>query len=92
VQVSEQEGNMSAKQENALTVNLIGNMPLPTLNVMVGSFTTENHQPPQGEVMKLTLCKLAENQPEPEKAAAPPPFGTHIREGVAVVKDWLKKP
>ena len=84
---------MPAKKEKALTVNFIGNMPLPTeTHVMVGSFTTENLQPPQGEVMKLTLSRLAENQPQEGQATAPPLFGTHIREGVAVVKDWIKKP
>jgi len=83
---------MPTKLEKQLVINSIDNMPLSTETyVMVGSFTTETLQPPQGEVMRLTLSKIADNQPE-EAPAAPPLFGAHIREGVAVVKDWIKKP
>ena len=92
MQVDKQEGNMPAEQGRALTITSIDNTPLTTeTQILVGSLTTENIQPPQGEVMKLTLSKLPTNQPEAETPSAPPLFGTHIREGVAVVKDWLKK-
>ncbi len=84
---------MPAKQEKALTQNFVSNMPLqaPT-HVMVGSITTGAVQPPQGQVMTLTLPKLTEDQPKQEKSTASPLFGTNIREGIAVVKDWMKKP
>lgn len=84
---------MSAKEEKAVTLNFVSNMPIqPPTHVMVGSITTGAVQPPQGQVMKLTLPKLTEDQPKDEKPTASPLFGTNIREGIAVVKDWMKKP
>ena len=80
------EGNMDGK--------VMQNMPVtvPT-HVTVGSFTTGKAAAPQGLVLKLELPKLVENQPEEVEQKVPLPlFGAHIREGIAVVKDWMKKP
>ncbi len=53
-----------------------------------GSLTTGEAQP-QGEVMKLSLTNLSGtgnvNQPDPI-------FGKHLREAVAIVKDWQHNP
>ncbi len=72
---------------------VVNNVPLvmPT-HFTIGSFTTGNFEVPQGQVMRLTVGKLAEVQPEEPEQKAPPVFGAHIREGIAVVKDWMKKP
>jgi hypothetical protein len=73
---------------------LVSNMDVPTADVIIGSVTTEEkREPQQGQVMKLTVGKLVE--PQPQEAAlntTTPLFGTHIREGIAIVKDWMKKP
>lgn len=70
----------------------VSNMPLPTTeHFTVGSFTTANLQAPQGEVMKLTMLNLEQATEQPE-AEQNPAFGTHIREAVAIVKDWAKNP
>ena len=58
----------------------------------VNSLTFGNFQPPQGQVMKLRLPNVQpeeayEKQPAPESQV----FGTHIREAIAIVKDWKKK-
>jgi hypothetical protein len=50
-----------------------------------GSFTTGNEQP-QGEVMKLALPNLSGTASSHQDAE--PIFGKHIREAVAIVKDW----
>jgi hypothetical protein len=76
---------------NATSIN---NMPLsiPTQSP-IGHSTTGNFEVPQGLVMKLELSNLHQDQPSESEQFSPPPiFGAHIREGVAVVKDWLKKP
>jgi hypothetical protein len=80
------------KEEN-MDGKVMQNMPVtvPT-HVTVGSFTTGKAAAPQGLVLKLELPKLVENQPEEVEREAPPLFGVHIREGIAVVKDWMKKP
>lgn len=53
-----------------------------------GSFTTGNEQP-EGEVMKLALPNLSGTTTTKD---AEPAFGTHIREAIAVVKDWRNHP
>jgi len=84
---------MPAEQKKELTQNFVSNMPLQAAtHVMVGFITTGAVQPPQGQVMKLTLPKLTEDQPKQEESTTSSPlFGTNIREGIAVVKDWMKK-
>jgi len=52
----------------------------------MGSFTTGNEQP-QGEVMKLSIPSLSGAVPGPE-----PIFGQHLREAIAIVKDWHQRP
>lgn len=54
-----------------------------------GSFTTGVDQP-QGEVMKLSLTNLSGTAPINQ--AEEPIFGKHLREAVAIVKDWAKHP
>jgi hypothetical protein len=82
----------------AMDTTTVTNAQLPiTNNLTIGSFTTGNFQPPQGQVMKLVLPNLPEDQtqdqPQEQNQKTPPPlFGAHIREGIAVVKDWMKKP
>lgn len=74
---------------------LVSNMPVPKTDVVIGSITTEEKtEPQQGQVMKLTVAKLAE--PKQQEATlktntTTPLFGTHVREGIAIVKDWMKK-
>ena len=53
-----------------------------------GSFTTGNVQP-EGEVMKLALPNLSGTT---AKQATEPIFGKHLREAVAIVKDWHLNP
>jgi hypothetical protein len=69
---------------------VVDNLPLviPT-HFTIGSLTTGNFQPPQGEVMKLSIPTLSGTQPE---QPSEPIFGKHIREAVAVVKDWSRNP
>jgi hypothetical protein len=80
-------------EEEIMDVKLVTNMPVPTpTHIATGLFTAGNFDPPQGQVMKLTT-KLDNAPPEePEQKTPPPLFGAHIREGIAVVKDWMKKP
>jgi hypothetical protein len=54
-----------------------------------GSFTTGNDLP-EGEVMKLALPNLSGMQTEQQ--ASEPAFGKHIREAIAIVKDWKQRP
>jgi hypothetical protein len=86
---------MSIK-EVASVLNFVNNTPLKTETPVVGWLTTESAQPPQGQVMKLIVRNLpdvgAQVQEAEEQKAAPSLFGEHIREGIAVVKDWMKKP
>lgn len=51
-----------------------------------GSFTTGNDQP-DGEVMKLSMPNLSGTVHAPA-----PIFGKHIKEAVAIVKDWHRNP
>jgi hypothetical protein len=51
-----------------------------------GSFTTGNEQP-EGEVMKLSMPNLTGTA-----CAQEPIFGKHIREAIAIVKDWRQRP
>jgi hypothetical protein len=75
----------------AMDAKIVTNTPLPmTNNFTIGSFTTGNFDPPQGEVMKLTIPNLAGTQTEQQ--AGEPAFGKHIREAIAIVKDWKQKP
>jgi hypothetical protein len=69
---------------------VVNNVPLviPT-HFTIGSFTTGNFQPPQGEVMKLSIPTLSGTQTE---TPTEPAFGTHLREAVAIVKDWQRHP
>ena len=53
-----------------------------------GSFTTGNEQP-EGEVMKLALPNLSGTTTTHDSE---PAFGTHIREAIAVVRDWRNHP
>jgi hypothetical protein len=65
-------------------------LSMPT-TFTIGSLTTGNFQVPQGEVMKLMMPNLdaaPAKEPEDEGSA----FGTHIREAIAIVKDWKKNP
>jgi hypothetical protein len=60
---------------------------------IINSTTFETARPPQGVLMHLHLANV---QPE-ESHAAPPSaesqlFGTHLREAVAIIKDWKKRP
>jgi len=72
---------------------LVRNMPVPPPANIIGSYTTEINRPPDGEVMKLAVTKFGDAQPDESEQNSPPPlFGAHIREGIAVVKDWMKKP
>jgi hypothetical protein len=86
-----------SNEEVAMNVShatLVTNMPIeaPT-QITTGSLTTDTVQPPQGQVMKLTLTGLANVEAQKQERKSPPPlFGEHIREGIAVVKDWMKKP
>lgn len=77
-------------EEDIVDAKTVSNLPLemPT-NYSVGSFTTSNFQPPQGEVMKLEVPKLADTRAD---ESCSPPFGTHVREAISVVKDWMKNP
>jgi len=70
---------------------VVNDVPLvmPT-HFTIGSFTTGNFQPPQGEVMKLSIPNLSGTQTEPPPAE--PIFGKHLREAVAIVKDWRRHP
>jgi hypothetical protein len=52
-----------------------------------GSFTTGIEQP-DGEVMKLALPNLSGTTTTKDE----PIFGKHIREAVAIVKDWHRNP
>jgi hypothetical protein len=59
----------------------------------VRSITFGQLEEPQGEVMKLNLLNA---QPQ-ENDEAPAPagsqlFGTHIKEAIAIVKDWKNRP
>jgi hypothetical protein len=54
-----------------------------------GSFTTGNDQP-QGEVMKLALPNLSGTAATHQDVE--PIFGKHLREAVAIVKDWKQRP
>jgi hypothetical protein len=54
-----------------------------------GSFTTSDEQP-QGEVMKLSLPNLSGTAQTHQDAE--PIFGKHLREAVAIVKDWQRNP
>ena len=76
-----------------MNIKSINNMPLsiPTQSV-IGFSTTGNFELPHGQVMKLELSNLNVVQSAEAEQKSPPIFGAHIREGVAVVKDWLKKP
>jgi hypothetical protein len=95
--VSENTGKSLSVKGEAMNIShatLVTNMPIesPT-EITMGSLTTNSIQPPQGQVMKLTLPNLSQAEPKEEEKKAPPPlFGEHIREGIAVVKDWMKKP
>ena len=53
-----------------------------------GSLTTGTAQP-EGEVMKLSLPNLSGKHTEP---SSEPIFGKHLREAVAIVKDWHQNP
>jgi hypothetical protein len=53
-----------------------------------GSFTSGTAQP-EGEVMKLSLPNLSGTQTEKQSE---PIFGKHLREAVAIVKDWHQRP
>jgi len=83
---------MTAKEEENMDGTITKNMPvtLPT-HVSTGLFTTGNLEAPQGQVMKLELPKLTQDRPEEQEQRASPVLGVHIREGIAVVKDWMKK-
>lgn len=92
----ENTGKSSSAKEEAMKVSyatLVTNMPIePPTQITMGSLTTNGVQPPQGQVMKLDMPNLSEDEPrEKEKNTPPPLFGTHIKEGIAVVKDWMKK-
>jgi hypothetical protein len=52
-----------------------------------GSFTTGSNKP-EGEVMKLALTNL----PAATTQETEPIFGKHLREAVAIVKDWHRNP
>jgi len=54
-----------------------------------GSFTTGIDQP-EGEVMKLALPNLSGTATTHQDAE--PIFGKHLREAVAIVKDWHRNP
>jgi hypothetical protein len=56
-----------------------------------GSFTTGNDQP-EGEVMKLSLPNLSGTSSTTALHDAEPIFGKHLREAVAIVKDWQRNP
>jgi len=88
------EENMSKEAPSVL--NFANNAPLKTETPVVGWLTTESARPPQGQVMKLIVSKLpdvgAQMQEAEEQKTPPPLFGAHIKEGIAVVKDWMKKP
>ena len=73
-------------------MNTETNKPLSIMNhFTIGSFTTGNFQPPQGEVFKLTLTNLDAGT-EHRDEGKEPLFGAHIREAIAIVKDWKKRP
>jgi hypothetical protein len=64
---------------------------IPT-KISTGIYNTDDSQVPQGQVIKLSVAGLPEAQSaDSEQANVPPLFGAHIREGIAVVKDWMKK-
>ncbi len=77
-----------------MDTKLVSNLPVPMpINFTLGSITTGTFEPPVGEVMKLEVTNLPQAQPKQLEPGTPPPlFGAHIREGIAVVKDWMKKP
>jgi hypothetical protein len=54
-----------------------------------GSFTSGSDQP-DGEVMKLALTNLTGTTAANKESE--PVFGKHIREAVAIVKDWQRNP
>jgi hypothetical protein len=69
----------------------VKNMPLSVPKDLIVGSTTSGAQPPQGQVIKLNVTKIADAQLEQERQTPPPLFGAHIKEGIAVVKDWMKK-
>jgi hypothetical protein len=59
----------------------------------LGSLTFGQLPQVQGEVMKLHINIQPQEVEDPsERPAAPQLLGTHIREAVAIVKDWKKRP
>lgn len=59
----------------------------------VRSLTFGKIEEPQGEVMKLNIVNA---QPQSNDEAPTPAesqlFGTHIKEAIALVKDWKNRP
>jgi hypothetical protein len=84
-----QQVDSSNNWEATMDANEVANLSIPT-NFTIGSFTTGNYQAPRGEVMKLDIPNLPEAGAATADDAAM--FGTHIREAIAIVKDWTKRP
>lgn len=65
------------------------NMPLKTpTHFTVSSLTTGQLGVPQGEIMKLSLSGLE----AAEREGSEPVLGKHVREAIAIVKDWRRNP
>jgi hypothetical protein len=68
----------------------VTNLPLSISNHYTTGSSSGNFAAPQGEVMKLDIPNVQEGAPERTVSSAI--FGSHIREAIAIVKDWNNRP
>jgi hypothetical protein len=69
----------------------VTNLPLSMSSNYTTGSTSGNFTAPQGQVMKLDIPNVPETaqQNTSDRTAV---FGSHIREAIAIVKDWNNRP